>query len=303
MKPRGQFGTYLALVAVQIFFGLNYLAAKVALAELEPRALAALRVTGGAIALLLIARASGRQWPREARTYGRLALLSAFGIVANQVLFIEGLSRTTSTHSALINTSIPVATLIFAVLAGRERVTLRKLLAFLLSTVGVVLVIRPWTATGLTGMMLGDLLTLSNAMSFSLFLVLSKPLMSRADPLAASAVLMAFGAIGIDLLAIPQLAVLDVAAISATTWLLLGYIVLFPTAGAYWLQYWALTRVDSSVVALFIYMQPIIATTLSVLLLGDRPAPVVLLGGGLIFLGVYLALRRRRARSAAGPAR
>jgi drug/metabolite transporter (DMT)-like permease len=59
------------------------------------------------------------------------------------------------------------------------------------------------------------------------------------------------------------------------------------------MQYWALARVDSSVVAFFIYLQPVIATTLSVVLLHERPGFAVLCGGALIFLGVYLALRPR----------
>ena len=91
------------------------------------------------------------------------------------------------------------------------------------------------------------------------------------------------------------------ATVSATTWGLMAYIILFPTAGAYWLQYRALRRVDSSVVALFIYLQPIIATLLSVLLLGDRPHPIVLGGGALIFLGVWLALRPGRRAPSAQP--
>jgi len=60
----------------------------------------------------------------------------------------------------------------------------------------------------------------------------------------------------------------------------------------YVLNYWALARVPSSVVALFIYVQPLIAATLSAALFGERPAPRVLAGAALIFAGVFLALRR-----------
>jgi drug/metabolite transporter (DMT)-like permease len=141
-------------------------------------------------------------------------------------------------------------------------------------------------------MALGDLLTLSNALSFSLFLVLSKSLLSRTDAISATAVLMAFGTAWIALVGWPELLALDVGAVSASTWALVGYIIVFPTAGAYLLQYWALTRVESSVVAFFIYLQPLVATTLSVLLFGERPALRVFIGGALIFAGVYLALRR-----------
>ena len=71
---------------------------------------------------------------------------------------------------------------------------------------------------------------------------------------------------------------------------------MFPTAAAYVLQYWALARVDSSVVAFFIYLQPVLATLLSVVWLGERPGLSVFGGGTLIFGGVWLVLARR-ARS------
>ena len=72
----------------------------------------------------------------------------------------------------------------------------------------------------------------------------------------------------------------------------MAYIAVFPTAVAYWLQYWALARTESSVVAFFIYLQPILATALSVLLLDERPGAIVFAGGALIFLGVYVTIKR-----------
>ena len=68
----------------------------------------------------------------------------------------------------------------------------------------------------------------------------------------------------------------------------------FPTALAYLLTFWALARVESSVVAFFIYLQPLIATSLSVALFGDRLTPALVGGAALIFLAVYLTLRSPR---------
>jgi drug/metabolite transporter (DMT)-like permease len=63
------------------------------------------------------------------------------------------------------------------------------------------------------------------------------------------------------------------------------------------LNYWALARVDSSVVALFIYLQPLVASTLAVALLGERPDFHVFAGAVLIFSGVYLSVRDHGASS------
>ena len=73
---------------------------------------------------------------------------------------------------------------------------------------------------------------------------------------------------------------------------MVAYITLGPTALAYWLQYWALARTDSSVVAFFIYLQPLIATGLSISLFGDRLTWPLVGGATLIFVAVFVALRK-----------
>ena len=117
--------------------------------------------------------------------------------------------------------------------------------------------------------------------------------MSRVDPLGSSAVLLCFGTVWISVVGLPELLAFDLGSLSPRAWGLALYIVLFPTAAAYFLNYWALARVESSIVAFFIYLQPLIATTLSILLFGERLSPSIVVGAALIFCSVYLALRRR----------
>ncbi len=282
-----------ALLAVQLCFGLHYLAAKLVLAEIPPRAWAAIRIGAAALILLALVRLSGRRLPTARADLRRLAVYALFGVVINQLCFVEGLKRTTPTHSALINTTIPVFALLFAVLAGRERISGRKVFALAVALAGVLLVIWPFGRTALaSGTLTGDLLTLINSMSFSLFLVISRDLLVRTDPLAATAALMGFGALGILAVAWPALIAFDPAPVSAGTWGLAAFVIVFATVLTYVLNYWALARVPSSVVALFIYVQPLVAATLSAALFGERPAFSVLAGALLIFAGVFLALRR-----------
>jgi len=278
-----------ALLLVQIFFGAHYLAAKLVLLEVPPRGWASIRVAGAALLLLVAARVMGRRFPRAAGDWARLALLSLLGVVINQLCFVEGLARTTPTHSALINTTIPIDTLLFAVLLGRERLQLRKVGAVLVAFSGVLLVIRPWSGGG-SPTIVGDLLTMVNAASYSLFLVLSKRVLSRCDPIAATALLLGFGALAMAAIGLPQLSAISPGALSPRVWWLGLFIILLPTAGAYLLQTWALIRVESSMVAFFIFLQPVIAATLSVVWLGERLDRFLVLGALLIFAGVYISL-------------
>lgn len=291
-----------ALVVVQLFFGVHYLMAKVLLVTIPPRVWAPIRVAGAAAILVTAASAMGRPFPRERGDLGRLALFSVFGVIINQICFVEGLHRTTPTHSALINTWIPVGTLLFAVILRREGMTWRKGASLALALAGVLLVIRPDRGSRGGATLAGDLLTLINGTSYAFFLVISKRILSRTDPLAATAVLLIFGTAGIGLIGLPSLLAFDPTGVPASVWGLGALIVLFPTAGAYFLIYWALARAESSLVALFIYLQPLVAGLLSAVLLGERPSATTYAGAGLLFAGVWLATRPRRASRASSSA-
>jgi drug/metabolite transporter (DMT)-like permease len=289
-----------ALVLVQVFFGVHYLAAKVLLEFIPPRAWAVLRVVPAALLLLVAARALGRRLPNRRGDLLRLAAFSVFGVVINQICFVEGLARTTPAHSSIIMTSIPVGALLFGVILGRESLTSWKVVSLVVSFAGVMLVIlggrggaglESFSELGGARTVVGDLLTLVNALSYSFFLVISKRLLTRVDPLGATAVLLTFGSVGILLIGMPELLSFSPGSVPPGVWGLGLYIVVFPTALAYLLMYWALARAGSYLVALFIYLQPLIATALSASLLGERIGPAVMVGGALVFLGVYLALR------------
>ena len=281
---------------VQIFFGLHYLAAKLVLTEIPPRLWALIRVSCAALILFAAARVAGKRLPTSPRVLGQLAFFSLFGVVINQACFVEGLYRTTPVHSSIIMTTIPAATLLFAVLLGRERLDGRKPASLIVAFAGVLLVIGPTAADVTDRRLLGDGLTLINALSYALFLVISRRLLSRIDPLGATVVILGFGSLGMLLPGLTALPGFDPSQVTPRTWLLGAFIVLFPTAAAYFLNYWALARLESSVVAFFIYLQPLIATTLSVLFLGERLTPSIVAGAALIFCSVYLALRRRPGR-------
>ena len=93
--------------------------------------------------------------------------------------------------------------------------------------------------------------------------------------------------------AMPALGGFDPTAVPGRIWALGAFIVVFPTALAYLLNFWALARVESSLVALFIYLQPLIATSLSILLLGEGLDGGMVGGALLIFAAVWFALRRK----------
>ncbi len=283
---------YGALLIVQVFFGIHYFAAKILVQIVDPRAWAAIRVIGAALLLMTYNLAFVRRHPRGAHLYARLALYAIFGVVVNQVLFVEGLARTTPSHSAILNSLIPVATLGFAILARSERLTLRRGASIVIAFASVLVLLRVETFRLEDELVVGDLLTLANACSFALFLVLSRNVMRSMDPWAATSWLLVFGALGIVAIGARPLVEVPFAELPARFWAWGAYAVVCATVLAYFLNFYALQHVDSSTVALFVYLQAPIATLLSVVFLGERLDLRFGLAAAGIFLGIFLAVGR-----------
>ena len=111
--------------------------------------------------------------------------------------------------------------------------------------------------------------------------------------MAATAGLLCWGALGVAAYGGRAVGALDPAVLAGRTLLLAVYIVVFPTVLGYLLNSWALARVESSRVALYIYLQPVVTAALSVTFLGERITGRLLASSALVFLGVLLASRRR----------
>ncbi len=80
----------------------------------------------------------------------------------------------------------------------------------------------------------------------------------------------------------------NLAAVDGSVWAALAFIILLPTVGAYYLNAYALTRVSPSTVAIYIYLQPLIAFGFAPLLLGEQWNYRTIVAALLIFGGVAL---------------
>ncbi|MCS6884244.1 MAG: DMT family transporter [Acidobacteriota bacterium] len=280
---------YCALLAVQLFFSLSYFATKLVLSEVPAAAWAALRVTAAAaIMTFAILPLKSTALPRGTKLLS-VAFYSIFGVVINQICFAEGLARTTAAHSAIINSSIPVNTLLFAILLGRETVSMSKILSIALSFSGVLYLLKVEDFRLEDTTVIGDLLTFINSCSFALFLVLSKDYVSSTDPLVATALLMLIGSVGVNVYGLSALSSLNFASVSLKAWAAAVFVVVFATVLTYFLNYWALKRVESSQVAFFIYIQPLLAALISTVCFGEAVTFRMAAAAVMIFLGFFVS--------------
>jgi drug/metabolite transporter (DMT)-like permease len=93
-----------------------------------------------------------------------------------------------------------------------------------------------------------------------------------------------------------QFAHTPLSTIPPRVWLAVGYIIIAPTVGAYYLNAWALGRVTPSTVAIYIYLQPLIALVLAPLVLGESLNARTGLAALLIFTGVAMVIIRARSQ-------
>jgi drug/metabolite transporter (DMT)-like permease len=294
-KPSAR--VHVALTVVQLLFVGNAVVGRIALRSVTPATLLAVRAPSAAIIFLLLrvvlSRSAG--WERVSRgDLLKLAACALLGVTLNQLLFFEGLARSTATNAVVIGATIPVLTAGIAIAVGTERATLRRVLGLccaLAGALGVVLFGRPH---GQLGFGTGELLLLGNSTAYALYLVVSRPLFHRYRTDTAITWIFAFGALMLLPLGIrPLLHELPVAPLSA--YASLAYIVLGPTVAAYFLNGFALRRAPSSLVAVYIYMQPVVGAVVAARWLDEKLTVATALGALCIGGGIALVATERRA--------
>lgn len=287
----------LALVLVQVLFATLPVVVKVALRDLSSPALALLRVTGAAALFLVLQRTLVRERIHSWRDYGLLALYSLFGVIANQLLYITALTLTTATAAQTLVAAGPAMTLLVAILLGKETATRAKWLGIGLAGSGALMLVGVGVHEGSVA---GNLLALSNVASYSIYLVISRGLLKRYNPLTVITWVFAFGVLGMIPWGLLP-AIRETGGMSGTTWAAMAYIVVGPTVAAYYLNLWASRRVEASLVSTFVYLQPAMTAMLAVPVLHERISPTMIPAVALIFAGVFVAIRAGRTRRSATP--
>ncbi|MCU0863565.1 MAG: DMT family transporter [Planctomycetes bacterium] len=298
-----------ALITVSLLFGGNYVFTKRILAHVTPGSWVLFRLLAATAVLLPLALWLRRRGglPRGRVLLG-LVVAALLGVAANQVLFVEGLARTTPEHSAVVNALIPTWTLLIAVAVGQERLSLVRVLAVLCSLLGVSYLLGAdrvlfgsddgsgsGAGSGGGSTLLGDLLSMSNGFVFALHLVLLRRIGRDVDPWTSTAILFVVGTSMLALWSGSGVTAADVAAVTTppVLWFAL-YVVLAATVLTYALNTWALRHTQSSQVALYINVQPLVAAVLNAAMGAPWPDHRFLVAVVMVGVGLWLQARAGR---------
>ncbi len=277
MRAKGDRAALVAIGALALVWGYNWVAIKVTTVDASPFALAAIRIVLGALALFAVAAALRRPLasppalPTAAVGLFQIALMIAFQTLA---LATGGAGKTT----VLVYTFPFFIVLLSALFLG-ERLTRGRVLAVLLAAAGLGCVLYPLDFGHAN---LSKLFALASALSWAVGAVLTKRFRARhdVDLLVFSAWQMAYGAVPVVLVAL----LVPGAFVHVTPGFLLalGYVVLAGTALAFWLWFFIIERLSASTAGISSLLVPVVSVLAAWLQLGERPGTAELIGMVLI---------------------
>jgi drug/metabolite transporter (DMT)-like permease len=283
---------YLALIGAQITFGSLPVIGKVVLNVIPAFSLVGFRVGITAVLLLIVQTVRGRVRLKQRGDYWRLALLSLFGVTFNQLLFLTGLSLTKASNTSLLAVTIPIFALSIGSITGMEKLHTCKTIGIVLAALGVIYLIGPQNASFSSQTTIGDLLIVGNSLSYGVYVAISKNVFTRNGAVRSVMWVFIFASVLCVPLSVYSMSSVEIGTASTAIWLLVLYIGIGATAVPYFLNAWALARVNPSTVAVFVYLQPLIGFSLAVAFLGESVDFKFGVAAALIFAGVYMVTRK-----------
>jgi len=293
--------SHIALFTVNLLYGANYVIAKGVMPKyVGPNGFILMRVVG---AVLLFWSVLIFRLEKVARKdLITLALCGLFGVGVNQLLFFNGLMRTSPLNASLIMTATPIIVFVLSLLILKEKSSKNKLIGIGLGAIGSIsLIMLSDNNSGGGSSSLGDLFIILNALSYSIYLVLVKPLMMKYKPVTVITWVFTFGLIYVLIWPFSSSEFLAVKWSSMPVdipWRII-FVVVGVTFLPYLLTVVAMKNVSPSVASSYIYFQPMIAGVfiyLSYLFgLEDYTSDFSLwkIGSAIfIFMGVYLVSKK-----------
>lgn len=250
---------HFALLGANLIYGANYIIAKGIMPEkINPSAFVFIRLAC-CTALFWIIKSFVITEKIERKDMLRLALCGLLGAAANQLLFFHGINLTSPIDASIIMTATPVIVLVFSFFILKERITKNKLIGIAIGGVGAIFLILYGSSSVGTSSFLGNLLVFLNACSYGLYLVIAKTLMRKYHAITVVSWIFLFGFIYVIPVGISDFLSTNFEAFTLSTYLTIGYVVIFTTFFAYLFNIYALNYVAPSVNSSYIYLQPMVS--------------------------------------------
>jgi drug/metabolite transporter (DMT)-like permease len=283
---------HLAVLFTNIFFAVNFSMIKyISPVPVGPYGLNILRVGISLVLFWMVWLFGKTSAGIQKKHVPRFLLCGLTGVAINQMLFIKGLTMTSTIHASLLMLCTPLLITIFAFWILKEKITILKSIGLVLGIGGAVLLILSKEKSG-TSSLTGDTLIILNAIAYTLYFILAKPLMLEYHPLHVVRWVFTFGFIMILPFGWFQFNDIDWHSFTISQSAALGFIVFCGTFLAYSFNIFGLKHLGAGVTGSYIYTQPVFAAIIAMIVLHENFTIEKLLAGSMIFGGVFLVSRK-----------
>ncbi|HSE15156.1 MAG TPA: DMT family transporter, partial [Candidatus Deferrimicrobium sp.] len=248
---------------------------------------------GSLLMMAILFRRSAKPVP-ERSDWRRLTVVALVGVTGFNTLFFRGLSLAPASDAGMI---IPTMSPVFTAMAGMlflgEGVRFGRVAGLAVSLAGAVLFFGDVLlhTKGQGGRIWGDAALVGASICWAATSILSRPLSVRIGAMPTAAWTIFLGSIVLLLVSSPMLAAVPWGRLTVRFWVVLAYVVVFPTVIAYILWMEGIRAIGSGPTTSFMFLAPIFALLIAAALLGERPTALQGAGGALMLVGVWLVNR------------
>ncbi len=285
---------HLAVFFANLIFGVNFSMVKyITPSVIKPFGLNVVRVlvTSLLLWIMYVVQPKGEKIRKE--DFKLLLLCALTGVTTNQLLFIKGLSMTYSTHASLLILSTPLLITVMAFAVLKETLSWLRIAGLICGISGAMILILSGTKSG-TGnqVLLGDIFVFLNAISYSFYFILVKPLLLRYTPIQILRWVFTLGGLMILPFGWTEFTDTSWEVFTGLHWASLAFVVLGATFLAYHLNIYGLGHLKASSTGTYIYIQPFFAALVAILFLNEPITIDKLISALLIFAGVFLVNKK-----------
>lgn len=282
---------HLGLLGTNIFFAINLSAVKYLTGNnyMQPFGMNLIRVTVSLLLFWVLYFINPNEKKINKKHIPRFILCALTGIAINQMLFLKGLSLSYSIHAALLMLTTPILITFIAGWLLKEKINWYKIIGLLLGVTGAVILIsaRQQTGNG-SQVFLGDMLILTNAVAYTIYFILVKPLMLKYNPVQVIRWVFTYGFFMVLPFGWNEFVAINWSTFGTTAFICLSLIVLGGTFLAYLFNVYGIKILGASVAGTYIYLQPVFATAIAMIFLKEELEGYKIMAAITIFSGVYL---------------
>ena len=213
-----------------------------------------------------------------------------FGACFNQLIYFQGLELTTPINAAIVMPCTPIVVYLISIIFLKEKSSWIRILGILIGFLGVVFLISLGEQKfyNAKNPALGNLFVLFNCSSYAIYLILAKPLLKSYHPYVVLKWVYLFGMLFVFPFGISGIPTIQWSTIPIQGYWVIGFVLLFTTCFTYLLNLFALRKVSPTTLSAYVYLQPVFATIIAVLLGSDQLSWIKAITFLIIVFGLYL---------------